>query len=119
MRERVRDKERLEHILKAIDHLQGEIDRFTYESFCNSPIVFHGYVKCIEIIGEAVYKLSHEFKTLHPELSWKQIENMRHVLVHDYYTLNSDLIWKTITVEVPQLKPEIERLLQEEKARTI
>lgn len=67
----------------------------------------------MEIIGEAVYMLTKEFRDTHPEINWRQIEGMRHVLVHGYYTINPQSLWETIEYDVPELKPIIDRLLSE------
>ena len=42
-------------------------------------------------MGEAVYKLTKEFKESHTETPWRMIEKMRHILVHDYYQINLDI----------------------------
>lgn len=67
-------------MLNAIASLENgmiESDIITENS-----LEYFGIVKLIEIIGEAVYKLTTEFKICHPETPWKEIERMRHVLVH-------------------------------------
>ena len=58
--------------------------------------VYYGFVKHVEIIGEAVYMLSKEFREAHPEVEWEAIEGMRHVLVHGYYQIEPDQLWDTI-----------------------
>lgn len=64
MRERIRDKERLAHIDEAIDKLAKgateNIDRIEEGS-----LEYFGIVKLIEIIGEATYKLTSDFKASH------------------------------------------------------
>lgn len=65
----------------------------------------------IQIIGEAVYRLSTEFKESHTETPWALIEKMRHVLVHDYYRINNDVLWSVITEDLPPLKLQIEAYL--------
>lgn len=40
---------------------------------------------------------------------------MRHVLVHGYYTIKPEQVWQTIEVDIPHLKPQIERLIKEEE----
>ena len=32
--------------------------------------------------------LTKEFREAHPEVNWRQIEGMRHVLVHGYYNID-------------------------------
>ena len=69
MRERVRDKGRLEHILNAIDVLLKNKERYTFDQIVADPIVFYGFVKHVEIIGEAVYMLTKEFRETHREVA--------------------------------------------------
>lgn len=70
-------------------------------------------MKLIEIIGEATYKLTPEYRNAHPQLPWKMMEGMRHVLVHDYYKISPSKLWFTICNDIPVLKPEVEKLLLE------
>lgn len=114
MRERVRDKERLQHILQAIDDLQAGQAICTTIQAEQEPILFYGFVKLVEIIGEAVYMLSPEFKNSHPTVEWEAIEGMQHVLVHGYYHIKPQQLWDTLSVDIPQLRPLIEQFLQEE-----
>ena len=37
------------------------------------------------IVGEAVWCLSKPLKEARPDIPWRQIEGMRHVMVHDGY----------------------------------
>ena len=115
MREKVRDKERLMHILNAINVLISNKDKHSLDEIIDDPIVFYGFVKHVEIIGEAVYMLTKEFKTAHPEVEWDVIEGMRHVLVHGYYKINPRQLWNTIENDIPELKPMIERYVRETK----
>ena len=113
MREPIRDKERLEHILQAIDNLQEGSKRYTLEQAEKDTIIFHGFVKQVEIIGEATYMLTKEFRASHPEVEWEAIEGMRHVLVHGYYQIEPDQLWDTVDKDIPLLKPQIEKILGE------
>ena len=113
MREEVRDIERLRHILEAANVLINYKDHHTLEEAQSDPIVYYGLVKHVEIIGEAVYKLTLEYRTNHPEVNWDDVERMRHVLVHGYYKIRPHQLWETIITDVPTLKPIIERLIDE------
>ena len=103
MRELVRDRERLRHIFNSIDIIIDNKDRFSFEEIENDPIIFYGFVKQIEIIGEAVYMLTKEFRTSHPDVEWDAIEGMRHVLVHGYYKIKPKQLWNTIEKDIPML----------------
>lgn len=113
MREKIKDKGRLEHILDAINGIMADKDLYTLEQIKSSTILFYGFTKYVEIIGEAVYMLTKEFRISHPEVNWRQIECMRHVLVHGYYTIDPDSLWDTIQNDIPALKSWIEIYLKE------
>jgi len=108
MREPVRDKERLQHILDAIKVLQSGAQRYTVKQAEKDSIIYFGFVKQVEIIGEAVYMLTKEFRIAHPEVEWEAIEGMRHVLVHGYYEISPDKVWAVIEKDLPSLKQKIE-----------
>lgn len=112
MREPIRDKERLLHIDEAID-LLVEGTSSNLNDIVDGSLEYFGIVKLIEIIGEAVYKLTSDFKNAHPETPWRQIERMRHVLVHGYYTVGYDFIKEVIVTDIPMLKEQIRGYLRE------
>lgn len=113
MREEVRDIERLRHILEAANVLIYYKEHHTLEEAQADPVVYFGLVKHVEIIGEAVYKLTLDYRSKHNEVNWDDIERMRHVLVHGYYKIRPIQLWETIAVDIPALKPTIERLIEE------
>ena len=107
--------ERLQHMLQAMNVLTNYKSHHTLEEAQVDPVVYFGLVKHVEIIGEAVYKLTLEYRTEHKEVNWDDIERMRHVLVHGYYKIRPQQLWNTIEVDIPVLKPVIERLAEELK----
>ena len=112
MREKIKDKGRLEHILSSIDIILNNMNKYEYEDVINDPIVFYGFVKHVEIIREAVYMLTKEFRETHTEVEWDVIEGMRHVLVHGYYKIKPNQLWNTIENDIPKLKPLIESYIK-------
>jgi uncharacterized protein with HEPN domain len=66
MREKIRDKSRLEHIIKSIDYIIDFTKGIDFEEFKKDMKLQFAVVKNIEIIGEASYKLSKEFREQHP-----------------------------------------------------
>lgn len=87
MRELVRDRERLEHIVEAITNILDFADGKTKEELETNKLIYYGIVKIIEIVGEAAYKLTNAFRRQHSDTPWNVIMKMRHVLVHDYYQI--------------------------------
>ena len=82
-------------------------DKQQFDDFVNSKIIFYAVVKNIEIVGEATYMLTNEFKSSHQSIPWQVIEKMRHVLVHGYYTISPEKVWETIQNDLPVLKEQL------------
>lgn len=113
MREKLRDPQRLEHILENINNLieidkNGELDEIQEKS-----LSYFGIIKLLEIIGEAAFKLTNEFKESHSSTPWKFIVGMRHILVHGYYQVNFQDVRKTIKEDLPSLKVQIQEYINE------
>lgn len=115
MREPVRDKGRLLHIVKYASNVEEKTEGIRYEDFASDKLRYFAVMKNIEVVGEAAYMLSKEFKERHPELPWPQIIGMRHVLVHGYATVNPQRLWETAVNDIPALKKRIEAYLEEIK----
>ena len=73
MREKVRDKGRLEHILEAIEGIEEFHAQYTIEDIRKNKLIFYGFTKFVEVIGEAVYMLSAEFREANLQLKTKTI----------------------------------------------
>jgi uncharacterized protein with HEPN domain len=55
------------------------------------------------VIGEAVRRLSDEFRQAHPEIAWKAMIGMRNRLIHGYDVVDFTEVWKTVRVDIPPL----------------
>ena len=113
MREPLKDLGRLRHMLEMATLLASEKDKYTADSIRNNKILFFGLSKMAEIIGEASYKITKEFKASHPQIPWRQIEGMRHILVHGYYSISPELLCDVIRNDIPTLIPELQKCIDE------
>ena len=113
MRENIRDRDRLEHIIEAIDRVLEFADGKTIEQLEADNLKYYGIVKSIEIIGEATYMLTRAFRLQHPDTPWEFIAKMRHVLVHDYYHIDSKEVYKVIQNDLRPLREQVTRYLAE------
>ncbi len=111
MREPVNDKIRLEHMISAIDRILDFMADKSFDDLPKDRIEYYGIVKNIEIIGEAAYKLSSDFKVSNSETPWSVIEKMRHVLVHDYYQIDENEVKYVIEDDLCPLREQIEKYL--------
>ncbi|MBO5624671.1 MAG: DUF86 domain-containing protein [Prevotella sp.] len=111
MRERLKDKNRLEHIKKAIDTILDRVEGMDYDTFKSDKILYGGIVYYTMIIGEAAYKLSPQFVSAYTEIAWQDIADMRHHLVHGYYQVDSSIVWAVVQHDLKPLRSQIDNLL--------
>jgi uncharacterized protein with HEPN domain len=107
MKGSIGDRQRLLHILEAIDEIQLYTNDTDLKSFLSNSMMRFACVKQIEIIGEAANYISPGTRNLFNDLEWKQIIGMRHILVHEYFGIDFDLTWQVIIDDLPQLKEKI------------
>ncbi len=111
MREPERDRGRLLDIIQAAEHIIEFTRGYSQADLAADKLRYFAVVKNVEIIGEAAYMLSLEFKAQHSDIPWKDIIAMRHVLVHGYATILPERLWHTALTDVPILKQQIQDLL--------
>ena len=104
----------LTHILQATEAIERYLEGVSKETFLESEEKQDLTTRRLEIIGEAVKQLPDEFKNQHPQIPWRDIGDMRNVLIHVYFDIDYSLVWRTATELVPELKQEIKLLLKKE-----
>ena len=112
MREPDRDPGRLQDIIEAANYVTSFIEGLNYEQFLNDKLRYFAVLKNVEIIGEASYMISPVMKDAHPEIPWKQITKMRHILVHGYSSVLPEILWETATTDIPLLREQVKGLLE-------
>lgn len=113
MREQLRDKERLEHILAAIDRVARYTKDKTFDDLLADDMMYYAVVKNIEMMGEAANMLTSEFQESHPETPWKMVKGMRNYIVHEYFQIDNAVVWDVVKNELSTLREQISRYLAE------
>lgn len=105
------DVVRLHHMIEASRDALSFINDKTRQDLDDNKMLRLSLVRCIEIIGEAASKLSVDCQSEFPAIQWKNIINMRNRLIHAYYDINLDTVWSTITIDLPPLITELEKIV--------
>jgi uncharacterized protein with HEPN domain len=102
----------LNHILDAIMKIEKYIQGIEEETFKKNDLVQDGVIRQIEIIGEAVKRLSDDITNQSPQVPWQDIAGMRDKLIHDYFGVDIDTVWLTVQKDIPEFKKEIIGIIQ-------
>jgi uncharacterized protein with HEPN domain len=69
----------------------------------------------ISVIGEAAGHVPENVVSAHPEIPWRDMRDMRNVIVHAYFRIDNEILWDTVQLNLPPLQEALRRLLQEAK----
>jgi uncharacterized protein with HEPN domain len=67
------------------------------------------------VLGEAVKRVSEEFRAHHPEVPWRMIAGMRNKVIHEYDDVDLDEAWTTVSSDIPRLIALLEPLAPREE----
>lgn len=81
----------------------------------NDPKTESAILHQLLLLGEAVKRLSEEFRAHHPEIPWTMVAGMRDKLIHEYDAVDLDEVWKTVTTDIPCLIDLLEPLAPREQ----
>ncbi len=103
----------LRHILDCCERL-GECASLRDEGGVSARILLDAACRNLEIIGEASRKIGVEFRTAHPEIPWREMNDLRNVLIHNYEGADPDMVWGIVDREIPAVLAAVGPLVAEE-----
>ncbi|MBF0550199.1 MAG: DUF86 domain-containing protein [Deltaproteobacteria bacterium] len=104
----------LDDILESVQVILEYTEDMSKEEFFTSMKDQDAVIRRFIVIGEAVARLSSEFKAKYPEVPWHQMYGMRNHIIHGYEAINLNTIWDTSKNMLPGLRPQIEEIIAKE-----
>jgi len=85
------------------------------QSVVPNYILLDAVCRNLEIIGEATRKIGTEFRVAHPGIPWREMNDLRNVLIHNYEGADADMVWGIVEREIPKLRRAVAGLLSGER----
>jgi uncharacterized protein with HEPN domain len=105
---------RLKDILEAIERVRRYTEGMTFDDFCNDTKTVDAVVRNVTVIGEAARHVAEDVVTSHPDLPWREMRDIRNVVVHEYFGISLPILWETIRSDLPPLTDRLRAILEEE-----
>lgn len=107
------DKQRVQKIYEYAEKLLNHINEnnITKEKLLKDYALQWLVTTPLYNIGEQVYLLSEEYKTIHNNIPWSMISGLRHRLVHNYEGTNWSIIADVVYEELPCLLNQLKELV--------
>ncbi|HVH74812.1 MAG TPA: HepT-like ribonuclease domain-containing protein [Stellaceae bacterium] len=99
---------RLTDIRAAITGIFELLGDVSYHEFTQN----WGTQRAVEIISEATRHVPDDYKSLAPQVPWRQIAAIGNLLRHEYQRADSSAVWNIVKEHLPSLLAAVEHLME-------
>ncbi len=107
--DQVTSKDRVEHVLNAINLIQTFSAGYTPQSFEKDIKTNSACLYQFTIIAQASSHIESNILDRHP-YPWYKIRAFRNFILHEYHGITMRVIWDTIQHVIPELKSHFEKI---------
>ena len=90
-----------------IEGLVADQDR---DAFLADMALPHALALHFLVLGETANKLSDTFQAALPQIEWRKIVNLRHLIAHEYRKIDHAELWRLSLTHIPELKSALPSL---------
>jgi uncharacterized protein with HEPN domain len=105
------DRDYLLHLQRAVREIAEHTAGMSRESYAEDTKTQRAVERNLQIIGQAVHKLSREFKEKNLDIEWEEVYATRNVVVHHYFGVDSAIVWDILQEDSPRLAAVVDRVL--------
>ncbi len=100
----------LEDIIESIEKIKSYTENMTLPQFLSDQKTKDAVARNFEIMGEAVARMTSEFKNVHTHINWLVLKDFRNVLIHSYEIIDYSIVWSIVQKKLPSVLEELKDL---------
>jgi uncharacterized protein with HEPN domain len=104
-------KIRITDIVQALEEILELTRDMTGPQFFQDTRTVKAVLYNFAVIGEAARHVPPEVREAWPALPWREMGDMRNVVIHEYFGVDPEILWETIQQELPPLIPRLREML--------
>ncbi len=108
-----KDRIIIKKVIGYIDDIKSYTVGLDFRAFLDDKKTITACAFSVSQIGELVKEISPEMIQQYSSIPWNSIKGMRNRIVHDYENVDFTVLWGTIRQSLPELKKQLENLLNE------
>ncbi|WP_420455965.1 DUF86 domain-containing protein [Rubrivirga sp.] len=105
------DRLRVEDMRQAVGRALTYVEGKTEADLAADTLTLDAVVRNLSVLGEAAHHVSPPTRALAVEIEWDRIVRSRHIVVHGYFGVDLGIVWRILTVHLPPLRDDLDRLL--------
>src|SRR4051794_32465578 len=104
----------VDDIIEASEKIDQYTQGMDFQAFVGSSLVTDAVIRNLAIIGEAARHVPPDVRARCPEVRWRQMNDMRNILVHAYSRVNLTIVWNAVRVDLPPTVVRLRQFLEDE-----
>ena len=106
---------RLEDIVESSALIAVYVQGMSYADWVKDRKTIDAVVRNLQIIGEATNHVPEDVQSRYSNVPWAQLRGMRNILIHEYFGVDTDILWRAVTEDVPRLRKQIKKIIDESR----
>lgn len=102
----------LQDIIDATVRIQSYVQGRSFDEFCHDRILLDAVERNFITIGEAASQVPVVVRDRFSHVPWREMADMRNLLVHRYWRIEPLRVWETICNDLPPLVPMLSSLIE-------
>lgn len=102
---------RVRDIIHAADKIVLHCQNLDFDQFAKDEWTTDAVLRNFTVIGEAARLIPEEIRIKFTEIPWRDMADMRNLIVHEYFGVDLQTVWRTIKVDLPSLIEKLEKIL--------